>query len=48
MATWRNNKATMEEEKVAVATIGMEIYRAELNARKHLIVADEPEDGVKT
>ncbi len=34
----------MEEEKVAVATIGTEIYRTELRARKHLVLADEPED----
>lgn len=34
----------MEEEKVAIATITDEIYRTELKARKHTIIADEPED----
>ncbi|GCC52677.1 OsmC family peroxiredoxin [Chryseotalea sanaruensis] len=32
------------EEKVAVATIGQEIYKTELVARTHTIVADEPLD----
>lgn len=34
----------MEGEKVAVATIGNDVYRTELTARKHHVVADEPED----
>lgn len=34
----------MEGEKVAVATIGNDVYRTELTARKHRVVADEPED----
>lgn len=34
----------MEDEKVAVATIGNDVYRTELKARKHRVIADEPED----
>jgi putative redox protein len=34
----------MEGEKIAVATITDEVYRTELKARKHLVIADEPED----
>lgn len=34
----------MEDEKVAVATIGNDVYRTELTARKHRVIADEPED----
>lgn len=34
----------MEGEKVAVATIGNDVYRTELTARKHSLIADEPED----
>lgn len=34
----------MEERKIAFATITDEIYRTELRARKHTIIADEPED----
>lgn len=34
----------MEDEKVAVATIGNDVYRTELKARKHHVIADEPED----
>lgn len=34
----------MDGEKVAVATIGNEVYRTELKARNHLVIADEPED----
>lgn len=34
----------MEEEKIAVATISNELYRTELKARKHTVIADEPED----
>jgi putative redox protein len=32
------------EEKVAIATIGEEIYKTELVARTHRIIADEPID----
>ncbi|NBP70097.1 MAG: OsmC family peroxiredoxin [Cytophagia bacterium] len=32
------------EEKIAVATIGHEIYKTELVARTHTIIADEPLD----
>jgi putative redox protein len=32
------------EEKIAVATIGIETYKTELVARTHSIVADEPLD----
>lgn len=34
----------MEDEKVAVATIGNDVYRTELKVRKHQVIADEPED----
>jgi putative redox protein len=34
----------MEERKFAVATITDEIYRTELRARNHDLVADEPEE----
>lgn len=34
----------MEDVKVAVATIGNDVYRTELTARKHRVIADEPED----
>jgi putative redox protein len=34
----------MDGEKVAVATIGNDVYRTELKARNHLVIADEPED----
>jgi putative redox protein len=34
----------MNGEKVAVATIGNDVYRTELKARNHLVIADEPED----
>ncbi len=34
----------MEEEKIAVATITDEVYRTELKAGKHTLIADEPED----
>lgn len=34
----------MEERKFAVATITDEIYRTELKARKHTLIADEPEE----
>ena len=34
----------MAEEKIAVATITDEVYRTELKARKHVMIADEPED----
>ena len=34
----------MEELKIAVATITNEIYRTELKARRHTLVADEPEE----
>ena len=38
----------MAEEKIAVATITDEVYRTELQARKHRLIADEPEeDGGK-
>ena len=38
----------MVTEKVAVATIGEDVYRTELKARNHTIIADEPEeDGGK-
>ena len=32
------------EEKIAIATISDEIYRTELKARNHRLIADEPED----
>ncbi len=32
------------EEKIAIATISDEIYRTELTARNHRLIADEPED----
>lgn len=32
------------EEKIAVATIGNDVYRTELKVRKHTVIADEPED----
>ncbi len=32
------------EEKIAVATIGQEVYKTELVARNHTLVADEPTD----
>lgn len=32
------------EEKVAVATIGQDVYKTELVARTHTIIADEPLD----
>jgi putative redox protein len=34
----------MEERKFAIATITDEIYRTELKARKHNVIADEPEE----
>jgi putative redox protein len=34
----------MEEELVAVAIITDEVYRTELKVRKHVVIADEPED----
>lgn len=34
----------MDEDKIAVATIGKDVYRTELKARKHRVIADEPED----
>ncbi|MBK5278235.1 MAG: OsmC family protein [Bacteroidia bacterium] len=34
----------MEQEKIAVATITNEVYKTELKARQHTLVADEPED----
>jgi putative redox protein len=34
----------MSEEKIAFATITDEVYRTELRARKHTVIADEPED----
>lgn len=38
----------MVTEKVAVATIGEDVYRTELKVRNHTIIADEPEeDGGK-
>lgn len=32
------------QEKIAVATIGTDVYKTELVARKHTVVADEPTD----
>lgn len=32
------------EEKIAVATIGEEVYKTELVARNHTLIADEPID----
>ena len=32
------------EEKIAIATIGNEMYRTELKVRKFVVTADEPED----
>lgn len=34
----------MSEEKIAFAVITDEVYRTELKARKHSLIADEPED----
>ena len=34
----------MEGEKIAIATISNEVYKTELKARRHTIIADEPED----
>ena len=34
----------MAEEKIAVATIAEDVYRTELKARNHTLIADEPED----
>jgi len=34
----------MDGEKLAVAIIGNDVYRTELKARKHQVIADEPED----
>jgi putative redox protein len=33
-----------EEQKIAIATITDEVYRTELKVRKHMVIADEPED----
>ncbi len=33
------------DEKIAVATIGRNMYRTELRARKHIVIADEPPDA---
>jgi putative redox protein len=35
----------MAEDKTAVATIGLETYRTELRARKHVLTADEPPEA---